>query len=135
VADRFAISELFAFYAWGMDSGQFSFTRDTFTSDASFSLDIVAQPVIDPIQGGEAIGDFIESTTREQDDQRRHVITNVHLENEQDESATAIAYLTLMVTEEGRLRPQATGVYTTEAVRDADRWRFRRMHLTLDRSF
>jgi SnoaL-like domain len=135
VADHFAINELFAWYAWGMDSGQFSFTRDTFTADASFSLDIVGEPVIDPINGGEAIGDFIETTTREQTDQRRHVITNVHLENEQDDSATAIAYLSLMVTEAGRLRPQATGVYTTEAVHDRERWRFRRLHLTLDRPF
>jgi hypothetical protein len=63
------------------------------------------------------------------------VITNVHLEDERDDAATAVAYLSLMVTDGGELRPQATGVYTVQAVRGGDGWRFHTMHLTLDRPF
>jgi SnoaL-like domain len=135
MADKGAIEDLFSRYAWGMDSRQFAITRDTFAADARFSLDIVGDPAIEPIEGGQQIGDFIESTTREQTDQRRHVITNVHLEDEREDAATAVAYLSLMVTDGGELRPQATGAYTVQAVRGTDGWRFQAMHLTLDRPF
>ncbi len=135
MADRDAIEELFARYAWGMDSRQFQFTRDTFASDARFTLDIVGEAAIEPLEGGQAIGDFIENTTREQTDQRRHVITNLHVEDEQADTATAIAYLSLMVTDGGELRAQATGVYTTEVAQEGGGWRFRKMHLSLDRPF
>jgi 3-phenylpropionate/cinnamic acid dioxygenase small subunit len=134
MADRGAIEEIFARYAWGMDSRQFQFTRETFAEDARFTLDIQKTPAIEPLTGT-AIGDFIETTTREQKDQRRHVITNLHIEDEQEDSATAIAYLTLMVTENGELHAQATGVYRTEVDRRDGKWRFRTMHLDLDRPF
>lgn len=134
MADRDAIEELFARYAWGMDSRQFQFTRETFADDARFSLDIQGTPAIEPLVGS-GICDFIETTTREQTDQRRHVITNLHLEDEQNDSATAIAYLSLMVTENGELHAQATGVYKTEVDSRDGAWRFRTMHLDLDRPF
>lgn len=134
MADRSAIEDLFARYAWGMDSRQFQFTKDAFAGDARFTLDIQGTAAIEPLEGSN-IGEFIETTTREQTDQRRHVITNLHLENEQESSARAIAYLSLMVTENGELHPQATGVYTTEVDASDGVWRFRSMHLDLDRPF
>ncbi|MHB1469776.1 MAG: nuclear transport factor 2 family protein [Solirubrobacteraceae bacterium] len=134
MADRNAIDDLFARYAWGMDSRQFDFTKDTFAADARFTLDIQGNAAIEPMEST-AIGEFIETTTREQTDQRRHVITNLHVEDEREDSARAIAYLTLMVTENDELHAQATGVYTTEVgLRDGD-WRFTKMHLDLDRPF
>ncbi len=134
MADRGAIEEIFARYAWGMDSRQFQFTRETFAEDARFTLDIQGTPAIEPLSGA-AIGDFIETTTREQKDQRRHVITNLHIEDEREDSATAIAYLSLLVTENDELHAQATGVYRTEVDRRDGEWRFRTMHLDLDRPF
>ncbi len=135
MADRIAIAELFALYAWGIDSAQFELTRDTFTDDAQFALEVLGGPVIEPIEGGDAIAAFITQTTLEQTDRRRHVLTNVHLEDESDDAATAFAYLSLMVTDGGELRPQATGLYTTAAVAGPVGWRFSRMHLNLDRPF
>lgn len=134
MADRSAIEDLFARYAWGMDSRQFHFTNDTFAEDAEFTLDIQGTAAIEPLRGS-GIGEFIESTTREQTDQRRHVITNVHLEDAGEDEAKAIAYLTLMVTENGELHAQATGVYTTRVARSGGVWRFAHMHLDLDRPF
>lgn len=135
MADRIAIAELFALYAWGIDSAQLHLTRGTFTDDAHYALEILGEPVLEPIDSGDAIIAFLTQATGEQNDQRRHVITNVHLEDETNDSATAVAYLSLMITDNGELRPQATGVFRTEAVRQATGWRFSRMHLNLDRPF
>jgi hypothetical protein len=104
VADRTDIAELFALYAWGIDSAQFHFTRGTFTDDAHFALQVLGEPAIEPIDGGDAIVDFITQTTLAQTDQRRHFLTNVHLEDDSDDAATAFAYLSLMVTDAGELR-------------------------------
>src|SRR5579871_4138217 len=97
--DQLAVYALYVDYAAGMDIGEFALTRNTFASDATFSLNIKGTPAIEPIHGAQAIGDFIETTTRAQTDQRRHVLTNIrHVE--ENGVQVAYAYLSLLVTDD-----------------------------------
>ena len=132
--DQTAVYALYVDYAAGMDIKEFDLTRNTFASDSTFSLTIKGSPAIEPIRGAQAIGDFIESTTRAQTDQRRHVITNVrHVE--EGGAHVAYAYLSLLVTDEAGLSAQCTGLYRSEIVEEDGAPRFGNMHLELDGAF
>ena len=135
MADRSAIDQLFADYGWPMDSREFSVLGDVFTEDAEFTIVITGGDTIGPISGRDAIVEFCSSTVGEQEDQRRHVITNVRIGPQTENDATVTAILTLIVVAEGALTVKSSGLYRTHVVLDGDAWRFTNMHLTLDLPF
>ena len=135
MADRSAIDQLFADYGWPMDSREFSVLGDVFTKDAEFTIVITGGDTIGPISGRDAIVEFCSSTVGEQQDQRRHVITNVRIGPQTENDATVTAILTLIVVAEGALTVKSSGLYRTQVVLDGDAWRFTNMHLTLDLPF
>jgi len=132
--DHEAVYQLYSRYAAGMDTGQFELTREVFASNARFSLNIKGAEAMPPIDGKQEIGDFIETTTRGQDDQRRHVITNVRTSEEGGKNV-AYAYLSLFVTTDAALTLQCTGQYRSEIVEEGGQLRFGHMHLDLDGAF
>jgi hypothetical protein len=129
-----AVYALYVDYAAGMDIKDFALTRNTFASDATFTLNIKGSPAIEPIRGAQAIGDFIEGTTRDQTDQRRHVITNIR-NVEEDGVHVAYGYLSLLVTDDAGLSAKCTGLYRSEIVEEDGGLRFGNMHLDLDSAF
>jgi hypothetical protein len=131
VPDYSAVAQLFARYAAAMDDNDFDVLRDVFTADATFTVDIAGGPTVGPYESRDAIVEFISSTTTEQQDQRRHVITNARLEGED----RAFGVLSLFVTAEGELVVQTTGVYRTELAEEDGALRFRSMYLALDRAY
>ena len=135
MADKSAIDQLFADYGWPMDSREFSVLGDVFTEDAEFTIVITGGDTIGPISGRDAIVEFCSSTVGEQQDQRRHVITNVRIGPQTENDATVTAILTLIVVAEGALTVKSSGLYRTQVVLDGDAWRFTSMHLTLDLPF
>jgi len=132
--DQLAVYALYVDYAAGMDIRDFALTRNTFASNATFSLNIKGSPAIEPIHGAQAIGDFIETTTREQTDQRRHVITNIR-HTEEGGVHIAYGYLSLFVTDDSGLTVQCTGMYRSEIVEENGALRFGNMQLDLDGAF
>ena len=78
---------------------------------------------------------FISSTSEGQDDQRRHVLTNLRYESEGEEDAVVTATLTLLMTADGEVSVQSTGVFRTEVVLEAGRWHFREFRLAIDQPF
>jgi hypothetical protein len=115
-----------------MDAREFDGLNRVFAENASFGVTIagVAEPV-GPFEGRAAVVDFISTTTREQTDQRRHVITNVRPEG--DDGATAT--LTLLVAENGTLTLQSCGVYRVRLADEGGSLRFSEMNLALDVPF
>jgi len=79
--DHEAVYQLYTRYAAGMDNRQFELTRETFATDASFSLNIKGTEAVAPIQGKQRSATSSRHD-REQNDQRRHVITNVRIAQE-----------------------------------------------------
>ena len=132
--DHEAVYQLYARYAAGMDSRQFALTRETFASNARFSLNIKGTEAMPPIDGKQEISEFIETTTREQNDQRRHVISNVRTSQEGG-TEVAHAYLSLFVTTDDGLTVQCTGQYRSEIVEEDGELRFGHMQLDLDGQF
>jgi 3-phenylpropionate/cinnamic acid dioxygenase small subunit len=130
VPDYAAVAELFARYASAMDDNNFDVLRDVFAERAEFTVDITGGPTVGPYESRDAIVDFIQSTTEEQQDQRRHVITNVRTEGD-----VAYGILSLFVTADGELTVQSTGVYRTDLVQEDGALRFASMYLTLDRPY
>ena len=130
MADYAQVCNTFARYASAMDDNDFEVLRSVFTADASFTVDITGGPTVGPYEGGDAIVEFIESTTEEQQDQRRHVITNVRLDGN-----TAYGILSLFVTADGELTVQTTGVYKVTIAGGGDAPVFSSMYLTLDRPY
>jgi hypothetical protein len=130
MADYAQVCNVFARYASAMDDNNFEVLRSVFTADASFTVDITGGPTVGPYESGDAIVEFISSTTEEQQDQRRHVITNVRLEDE-----TAYGVLSLFVTADGELTVQTTGVYKVTLADSDGTLAFSSMYLTLDRPY
>ena len=135
MADRQAIQDLFADYAWAMDARDFDLLADVFHEDASFTIDITGADSFGPFEPGSGVVEFISSTTKEQTDQRRHVVTNIRVEEETASDATVTATLTLNVVDDGKLTVQSVGVYRAECVDAGDRWKFRQFNLALDLPF
>jgi hypothetical protein len=129
MSDMQTVEQLFSTYAWSMDSKEFELFDEVFSEDSTFVVSI-AGTVAASFEGRAATVDFIRSTTLEQTDQRRHVITNVRLAG-----AKATATLTLLVVDNGELILKSCGVYTVDLVQENGEWRFGAMDLALDLGF
>lgn len=133
MADRESIRELFADYGYANDTRDRELLARLLAPDAGFEISIPGQGVeLGPFEGAEAVEEFITADLAAQTDQRRHVITNFRFENETDDSADVQAYLSLHVTDGGRLEVRCAGVYRASVVLDGGTWRFRRIALQLD---
>jgi hypothetical protein len=130
MADYSQVCAIFAEYASAMDDNAYDKLRGVFSDDATFTVDITGGPTVGPFESGDSIVEFISSTTEEQQDQRRHVITNIRLDGDK-----AFGILSLFVTAEGELTVQTTGVYAVELVDERGAPRFSSMYLTLDRPY
>jgi ketosteroid isomerase-like protein len=128
--DYSKVSQLFAVYAATQDEKDFATLKDVFTEDCTFTVDITGGPTVGPYEDRASTLEFIEGAIQAQDDQRRHVITNVRLDGD-----VAYAILSLFVTKDGALTAQATGVYKCDVVDQGGEPRFSSMYLTLDRPY
>jgi ketosteroid isomerase-like protein len=128
--DYSKVSQLFAVYAATQDEKDFATLKDVFTEDCTFTVDITGGPTVGPYEDRASTLEFIEGAIQAQDDQRRHVITNVRLDGD-----VAYAILSLFVTKDGALTAQATGVYKCDVADQGGEPRFSSMYLTLDRPY
>jgi hypothetical protein len=131
VIDRQTVAQLFSTYAWAMDAREFELFDGVFSEDASFVVSIAGTVAAGPFEGRAALVDFIRSTTLEQQDQRRHVVTNARLADDGGATAT----LTLLVVDSGVLTVKSCGVYRVALVQEGGAWRFGMMDLALDLGF
>ena len=130
------ISELLARSAYALDHKDLDALEATFTEAATFTLviDGVAEPSV--FEGREAIMGLMKGALDQQTDLRRHVLSNVFYAQESADSATVLAYLTLMATEHGNTQLITTGLYTDQVSRSVDgQWLIANRHLKLDRPY
>ena len=130
------ISELLARSAFALDHKDLDALEATFAEDAVFTLviDGVDEPSV--FEGRGAIMGLMKGALDQQTDLRRHVLSNVFYAEEGTDSATVLAYLTLMATENGVTSLITTGLYTDQVRQAADgSWLIARRHLKLDRPY
>jgi hypothetical protein len=125
------IKNTLAKWTVGYDERSVPMMADCFTQDAVMSLDI-GEMKMGPFDGHAEVMKHFTDHHEIQTDQRRHVTTNVVVEDVTDATARSVSYLSLWVTEDNAVRLQAAGVYRDEWTNAEGPWRIRHRHLTLD---
>jgi hypothetical protein len=127
--DRLLVAERVARYGWAFDERDRDGLADCFIADGVWEGEIMGGEHVGPFEGREAIVSFLTGFWSEQDDQRRHVFTNVIVDEQGSDTATAHAYLVLLGSSDASMTPLTAGPYRLELVRDpADGvWRLARL--------
>jgi ketosteroid isomerase-like protein len=132
MADRNAIENVLASWALGYDQREPERMAECFTSDAVMTMHIGKTETMGPYVGHTEVMKHFTDHHAVQTDQRRHLTTNVVIEDESDTEASVTSYLTLVVIDGGASELRATGIYRDKFVLDGSRWRIRERVLDLD---
>jgi len=132
MADRCAIENALGNFALGYDQADESRMAASFTEDASLTLRIADGDLIGPFEGLAAVMKLFTDSLAEQSDQRRHVTSNIVVEDESDDSATVWSYLTLVSVKDNALNVISSGVYRDTVVREGANWKIKTRHIALD---
>jgi hypothetical protein len=134
--DRLLVVERIARYGWAYDERDRDALADCFTEDGVWDGLIMGQTAVGPFRGRDAITDFLAEFWLTQTDQRRHMFTNVVVEDLSSSAARAHAYLLLTSASQGTLTPISAGPYRFDLAVDADGvWRLQRLSAGFDAPF
>lgn len=129
---RSAIEQLFADYAWAIDTRNWSLLEQVFDPDVEVAIAITGGQPFGPLHGRDNVIAALRDSVNAQTDRRRHVVTNIRLD---EDASSATAVLSLLVIDAGRLETRTSGCYRARVVRDDKQFRFSSLHLTLDLPF
>lgn len=134
MSNRNEIENLLNRYSLAYDSNDMETMSDCFTDDASFTMQL---PGNDPFtfEPKETIMKLMTDSLGSQTDQRRHVNSNLIVDDSDPEVTRTTHYLTLLATEQGEIKLLSAGVYRMEIVTDGGKLRLRKLDLELDRPY
>jgi hypothetical protein len=133
---RLAAEDLFADYAWAIDQHEPELLREVFAEDATFAMEIPSTGVkVGPIEGRDAVVEFIAGSLAEQTDSRRHTITNFRTTVATEEAEQVRAYLNLSIVDGDEFALRATGVFHVDLAATGHGRRIAALSLSLDRQF
>lgn len=130
--DRLAIQELMARVAFALDERDLAMLEACFAEDAVMSLRIAGGDLVGPFEGREAIMGLMKGSMEQQTDQRRHLVSNLFIDNADGEQPRVTSNLSLAATEKGVIQLISAGIYRDEVRRQGDRWILVRRHIDLD---
>lgn len=133
--DRLLVAECLARYGWAYDERDREALAGCFTEDGVWEGVVMGQQSVGPYQGRDAIADFLAGFWADQADQRRHVLTNVVVEDLDGQRATAHAYLILTSSSAGAMTSVTAGPYRFELAHDDGVWRLSRLVAGFDAPF
>ena len=122
LADRLAILDVVQRYGWTYDERRLDVMQELYSEDTVFHGAIWGQPLIEPAVGIEAVLSWQRGWMDQQSDQRRHLITNLLVEEQQSDRAIVLAYMTITSADPTSVQLVATGFYRFTLVRAAGRW-------------
>ena len=126
--ERGLIAERIYRYGWAYDERDSSLLRDCFTEDGVWEGMIMGLTKVGPFAGREEITAFLTDFWNVQTDQRRHVFTNVIVDDLTATSAIAHAYLILTASTLSSMVPVTVGPYRFSMVKESDGvWRMQRL--------
>lgn len=134
MTDRDQIEQLLSDYAWANDAPDMELLGETLAADVRYSISIAGEPAVGPLTSRDDTVEFVAGAVGGPI-QRRHVVSNLRVQDAGDGEASVLAYLTILQTEDGALRPVAAGVYRATVRRAADRWVLAALSIELDGSF
>lgn len=133
--DRLAIHELMGRAAFALDERDLETLQASFATDAVMSVQIAGGDPLGPFDGREAIMGLMKDSMAQQTDQRRHVVSNLFIDDSDAHQPRVTSYLTLFATENSAVRLICTGVYRDEVRRENGSWVLARRHLDLEAPF
>ncbi len=119
VGDRLLCAERVARYGWAYDERDRDALAACFTADAVWEGSLLGTTSVGPITGGGAIADWLAAFWPDQQDQRRHVLSNVVVDLAES-AATAHAYLVLLSSQDGMTSVVSAGPYRFHLERQDD---------------
>lgn len=119
LADRLAILDTLGRYAWAYDERQIAALGASFHEDAVWEGSVAGDFVIEPIRGREAISSWLQEHMGNQQDQRRHNMTNHVFTVLNGQSAEVLTYLLLTSASSGGVNVISTGFYRAKLVKSA----------------
>jgi hypothetical protein len=133
--DRLLIAERIYRYGWAYDERDRELFSDCFCEESIWDGRVMDQEQVGPFVGRQAIVDWNTDFWKVQDDQRRHVFTNVIIDDLSDTEAVAHAYLLLTSAHDQEMRPVTTGPYQIKLVKEPDSWRIKHLTSSFDAAF
>lgn len=133
--DRLLIAERIYRYGWAFDERDRAGLGDCFTDDGVWEGLIMGLDRVGPFEGRGAIEEWLAQFWVEQSDQRRHVFTNVVIDELDGSRATAHAYLILLASANATMTPLTAGPYRLSMVKEQEVWRIARLTAGFDAPF
>jgi SnoaL-like domain len=134
VQARLQIAETFSRFAMAHDEARVDLVLSCFTEDGILQVSQGHALPFTTQHGRGAIGAELTNIIGQQDDQRRHLISNVVVDRLEATTAHALAYgLVSAASGAYGLRLGASVIYVADLAREADGcWRFTRFHIGMD---
>lgn len=134
-ANKLAIHELLSRAAYGLDEHDLGKIEACFAPEANMIVRIAGQDDVGPFEGREAIMELMSASIAAQTDKRRHVVSNIFFEAEDEAAAKVVSNLTLFATENGENKLVTTGAYRDKVIKVGDDWLIADRDLSLDMPF
>ena len=132
MADKQAMSEILGRLGWAYDTGDLDYIERMYTKDGRFTVTIAGMGQVGDYRGIDVIMGLYRGSKATQDDQRRHVVSNIFFTDDTATSATVFSYLTLHATKGGVLKTLSAGCYTDKFVLVGGAWCIHHRDLVLD---
>ena len=130
--DKLAIHELLSRSAFGYDERQLDILQACFTDDASMVVRIAGGEPVGPFEGRKNIMQLMTDSMDAQSDKRRHVISNIFFESEDENTVSVNSTLTLYASENSQIKLLSSGIYRDTVVKRNGAWQISRRQLDLD---
>jgi hypothetical protein len=132
--DRLLIAERIFRYGWAYDERDRELFTDCFTEDVVWEGNVMGIAPVGPFIGRQAVVDFNCDFWPVQSDQRRHIFTNVIIDDLTRDGAVAHAYLLLTSASKSQMLPITSGPYRIDLVKE-DSWRIKHLWSSFDAPF
>ncbi|MEV7136256.1 nuclear transport factor 2 family protein [Arthrobacter sp. NPDC093128] len=133
LADRDLARESALRYSYAYDERRLDVLRSLLTDDAKFSISVSGAGVHTEA-GRDTVVEWLSGIMDSQDDQRRHVVSNVIIEDLTVERAVVVTYLAVFsINESAQLA--TTGFYRFDLAKQDSVWRISHIFDGLDRPF
>jgi ketosteroid isomerase-like protein len=131
-ADRLAVQQTLARYAFALDHADLVALELVLTEDATMTVSIAGEVEQGPLIGRAAIVDLVREATEAQAEQRRHHLTNIVFRRAEADTAVVWAYLMLTSNAGGSSTLVTTGFYTITLQHAEGEWRIAKLLVGLD---
>jgi hypothetical protein len=134
---RVEIMALLRQYCVGFDEGDSERAAACFVDDGVMEIDIAGGTTVGPFEGRDAVRGLLDGSLEQvaEGEQRRHMLSNVHVELLEEDRGTVHSYLLVTTVRDGAPAILTTGWQRDEIRRVAAGWRIASRHLHVDNPF